>query len=393
LKGIFTAMDDFGFLSPALAAALLKENIIAPTDVQTAVIPQALQNRDLIVQSQTGTGKTLAYLLPLFERLNPAMRQTQALILAPTHELAIQIQRQIERLALNSGIRLLSVPIIGDVNILRQIDKLKEKPQIVVGSAGRILELIKKRKIPAHTVKTLIIDEADKMLDKNNYDTVRAVIDTTLRDRQIMLFSASIPNDTVAKAKALMKEPELIKLKNETSIPSSIEHMYFFSEERDKIEELVKLARILSPQKAMIFLNKALENDVAVEKLRYHGLKAGNIYGEINKFQRQATMEDFRAGRLQFLIASDIAARGLQIDGITCVFNISMPEDPLDYLHRSGRTGRNGLPGLAVSIITSRERDLIRLYENKFKIKIKGMKMFKGRIVDLQPSDTHKSRT
>jgi superfamily II DNA/RNA helicase len=383
-------MNDFGFLNSAIVLALQKEKITVPTDVQAQVIPLSLQNKDLIVQSQTGTGKTLAFLLPFFERLQPEKRETQAIILVPTHELAIQIQRQIERLSLNSGIKLLSAPIIGNVNIMRQIEKLKEKPQIIVGSSGRILELIKKRKISAHTVKTIIIDEADKMMDKSNYDAVKAVIDTTLRDRQLLLFSASISKETIATAKVLMKQPELIKIEGKTSIPTSIEHSFFIAEQRDKIEELVKLARILNPKKAMIFINKAFDNDVAVEKLKFHGFLAGNIYGEIDKFQRKTTLDDFKSGKLQFLIASDIAARGLQIDGITCVFNISMPEDPLDYLHRAGRTGRNGNQGKAVSIITAKELYLIKLYEKKFNINISGRKMFQGRIIDLKPFASNK---
>lgn len=378
-------MNDFGFLNPALAAALQKEEISVPTRVQSDAIPLILQNKDLIVQSQTGTGKTLAFLLPLFEKLQPQKRETQAIILVPTHELAIQIQRQIERLTLNSGIALLGMPVIGNVNILRQIEKLKDKPQIIVGSPGRILELIKKRKISAHTVKTIVIDEADKMIGKDNYEPVKAVIDTTLRDRQLLLFSASIPNGTIEKAKLIMKEPTIIKIENTVTIPLSIEHSFFISDERDKIEELVKLVRILKPDKAMIFINKALENDIAAEKLKYHHFLAGSIYGEIDKLQRKTSLEHFKSGKLPLLIASDVAARGLQIDGITSVFNISMPEDPLDYLHRAGRTGRNGNKGQAISIVTARELNLIQLYEKKLNIKFQGKKMFQGRIVDLKP--------
>jgi ATP-dependent RNA helicase DeaD len=376
-------MDDFAFLNKELLIGLQKENITVPTTVQETAIPLILENKDLIVQSQTGTGKTLAFLLPLFVKLQPLKRETQAIILVPTHELAIQIHRQVERLAVNSGVKLLSQPIIGNVNILRQIEKLKEKPQIIVGSSGRILELIKKKKISAHTVKTIIIDEADKMMDKSNFDATKAVIDTTLRDRQLLLFSASISNDTVTKAKLIMKTPEILKLDAKLTIPDSIEHSFYFSQERDKIEELAKLARILRPKKAMVFINKAFDNDVAVEKLRFHGFAAGNIYGEIDKLERKATLDNFRSGKLQFLIASDIAARGLQIDGITCVFNISIPEDPLDYLHRAGRTGRNGTKGMAISLITSAEQSLIALYENKFNIKFQGKKMFQSRIMDL----------
>jgi Superfamily II DNA and RNA helicases len=376
-------MREFEFINPALAAALQKEEITVPTEVQAAAIPLALQDKDLVVQSQTGTGKTLAFLLPLFEKLQPQRRETQAIILAPTHELAIQIQRQIERLALNSGINLLGMAVIGNVNIQRQIEKLKDKPQIVVGSPGRILELIKKRKISAHTVKTIVIDEADKMMGKDNYDTVKAVIDTTLRDRQLLLFSASIPNETVKKAELIMKAPELIKIGNSASIPLSIEHLFFIAEERDKIEVLIKLSRILKPEKAMIFINKAYENDVAAEKLSYHHFLAGNIYGDIDKLRRKAALDNFKTGRLQFLIASDIAARGLQIDGITTVFNVSMPEDPLDYLHRAGRTGRNGNKGQAVSIITGRELSLIKTYEKRFGIRFQGKRLYQGKIADL----------
>jgi superfamily II DNA/RNA helicase len=377
-------MNDFRFLNPAIVSALQKENITIPTEVQTTVIPLSLQNKDLIVQSQTGTGKTLAFLLPLFERLQPSKRETQAIILVPTHELAIQIQREIEQLALNSGISLLGMPVIGKVNINRQIEKLKAKPQIIVGSPGRILELIKKKKISAHTVKTIIVDEADKMMEKDNYDTVTAVIDTTLRDRQLLFFSASIPTKTIKKAELLMKQPELIRIEHKISIPDSIEHLFFIAEERDKIEVLGKLARIANPEKAMIFINKAYDNDAAVQKLRFHGFNAGNIYGEIDKLQRKAALDNFKSGKLQFLIASDIAARGLQIDGITCIFNISMPEDPLDYLHRAGRTGRNGNNGQSVSIVTPKELELIKLYEGRLNIKFHGKKMYQGKIMDLK---------
>jgi len=183
-------INKFESLSQVLVDALSKENIVAPTEVQTKVIPLILENKDLIVQSQTGSGKTLAYLLPLFERLKNATKEMSTLVLVPTHELAVQIQRQIERLAENSGLKISGVPIVGNVNILRQIERLKEKPQIIVGTAGRILELIKKKKISAHTIKTIVIDEADKLMDKNNLESIKSVIKTTLKDRQMLLFSA-----------------------------------------------------------------------------------------------------------------------------------------------------------------------------------------------------------
>ena len=369
-------------LDPSLVTALKKENITIPTEIQARVIPQVMKSLDLIVQSETGTGKTLAYLLPLFEKIDISSREMQAMILVPTHELAIQIQRQIERLSQNSGIKLNSTPIIGNVNIERQIEKLKEKPQIIVGSAGRILELIKKKKISAHTIKVIVLDEADRLMDENNFDNVKAVVKCTLRERQLMMFSATISKEVEAHGREMMKEPEIIKGEGHISIPTSIEHIYFSAEQRDKIEVLRKLVRILNPQKAIVFVNQTAEIDNVTSKLKYHGLKAESIHGTDRKLDRKKTMEEFITGKIQLLIASDIAARGLDIGGITHIFNFSMPEDPKYYLHRVGRTGRNGNTGVAISIITSREFPLIRMYEKALKINIAAKDMRMGNIID-----------
>ena len=182
-------------LIPALVTALHKEDILTPTEIQKLAIPAALKNQDIIGQSETGTGKTLAYLLPLFQKIDVSERQMQAIILAPTHELVIQIQRQIETLAVNSELKVTGTPIIGNVNIIRQIEKLRDKPHIIVGSPGRILELIGKRKITAHTIKTIVIDEADRLLDKHNLDAIKAIIKSTLREETTVAFlSHRTPN-------------------------------------------------------------------------------------------------------------------------------------------------------------------------------------------------------
>ena len=377
-------INKFENLSQVLVDALQKENIVTPTDVQAKVIPLILENKDLIVQSQTGSGKTLAYLLPLFERLKQATKEMNTLVLVPTHELAVQIQRQVELLAENSGLKISGVPIVGNVNILRQIEKLKEKPQIIVGTAGRILELIKKKKISAHTIKTIVIDEADKLMDKNNLESIKAVIKTRLKDRQMLLFSASISDETVNSAKALMKEAEVITIGNEISVPETIEHIYFIAEQRDKVEVLRKVAGILNPQRAMIFINQADEIELATDKLNYHKMPTENIHGANVKLDRKRTMEDFKTGKLQFLIASDIAARGLHIDGISCVFNVTMPQNAMEYLHRVGRTGRNGNKGLAVSIVTLREYSIIQAYEKALNINVVGKRMYEGKILDMK---------
>ncbi|NJD04667.1 MAG: DEAD/DEAH box helicase [Ruminiclostridium sp.] len=371
--------DSLG-LRATLIDALKKESITDPTDVQLKAIPQAMKNRDLIVQSETGTGKTLAFLLPLFEKLDFTKKEMQAIVLAPTHELAIQIIRQIERLSENSDLKANSAPIIGNVNIDRQIEKLKEKPHIIVGSPGRILELIKKKKISAHTVKTIVIDEADRLMDENNIESVKAVIKSTLKERQLMMFSASITNDTIAKASELMKEPDIIRSSQSATVPAQIEHCYFIAEERDKIEVLRKLIRIMDPPKAIAFVSQSKEIEIMAEKLKYHGIKAEGMHGANIKSDRKKTMEDFKAGRLQLLVSSDLAARGLHIEGITHIFNLNIPENAKDYLHRAGRTGRSGSAGTAVSIVTEKEIPLIRVYEKAFKIEIAARVMYRGEI-------------
>lgn len=370
-------------LDPKLITALEKENITVPTDVQQRVIPEALKNRDIIAQSGTGTGKTLAYLLPLYEKLNASLKEMQAIILSPTHELAVQIMRQIERLSKNSGIDISGAAMIGNVNIDRQIEKLKERPNIIVGTPGRILELIKKRKITAHTIKTIIIDEADRLMDESNVEVVKAVIKSTLKERQLMAFSATMPEKTKVSLGGQMKEPVIIQVEEKLSVPENITHLCFLAEQRDKIEVLRKLVRILEPQRAIVFVNnQGNEIEIFTSKLKYHGLNAEGIHGSSRKLDRKKTMEAFRAGKLQLLIASDIAARGLHIEGVTHIFNVNIPEDIKDYVHRAGRSGRNGNTGTVVSIATERELQFIKKCEKELGIHIAPKGMYKGTIVD-----------
>jgi len=370
-------------LIPSLVTALSKEGILVPTEIQKLAIPVALRNQDIIGQSETGTGKTLAYLLPVFQKIDVAQQQMQAIILAPTHELAIQIQRQIETLAANSELKVTGTPIIGNVNIIRQIEKLKEKPHIIVGSPGRILELIGKRKITAHTVKTIVIDEADRLLDKNNLEAIKSIIKSTLKERQLLLFSATVPPVTLTIAENMMKDPLFVKATAQTAIAPTISHMYFVAEQREKIEVLRKLLRIINPKRALIFVNKSEEIEETTSKLNYHGFKVEGIHSTSVKFDRKKAMEDFRAGKIQCLVASDVAARGLDIKGITHVFNLDMPEKPQDYLHRAGRTGRAGEEGTTVSIITQWEIPLVKECESLYKVSIVAKNMYMGKINDL----------
>lgn len=374
----------------SLAEALKKENILHPTEIQQKVIPEALKNKDLIAQSETGTGKTLAYLLPLFSKLDTSKSEMQAMILVPTHELAMQIQRQIERLAQNSNIKASSAPLIGNVNIQRQIDKLKEKPHILVGSPGRIMELIQKKKVTAHTIKTIILDEADKLLEDANLEHVKAVIKSTLKERQLLAFSATISARAEARAKELMKEPQVLRSEKKATVPTNIEHLSFLADQREKFEVLRKILRIIDPPKAIIFTGPMEEAGVITEKLKYHGFKADGIQGRNIKSDRKKAMDDFRTGKVRILVASDIAARGLHMEGITHVINLNMPEDPQEYLHRVGRTGRNGMAGVAVSIMTKRELQLARQHEKTLKIKLIPKVLERGAIEDVRKPAVNK---
>ncbi|MHB8127254.1 MAG: DEAD/DEAH box helicase [Desulfitobacteriaceae bacterium] len=374
-----TSFDQLDLIEP-LVVALKLEGIVEPTAIQEKAIPYALENRDILGQSATGTGKTLAYLLPIFQKVDSKKREVQAIILSPTHELAIQIQRQIEILAKNSELEIKAALIIGNVNITRQIEKLKEKPHILVGSSGRILELIQKKKINAQTIKTIVIDEADRLLDENNVVTVKAVIKTTLKERQLLLFSATLSEANIKQLSQTLKNPEFIQVTQNIMIAPNIMHMYLLAEQRDKFEVLRKLIRMLNPTRALIFINRSEEIKIVVEKLKYHGLEAEGLHGSSKKDERRTAMEEFRTGKVSLLVASDLAARGLDIKDVSHIFNLDFPEDPQLYLHRVGRTGRAGLSGIAISIVNLKEVSLLKKVENTFKIDITQQDMSMGKI-------------
>lgn len=376
-----TNFNQFG-LEESLVAALKQEGIVEPTAIQVQTIPYILENRDVVGQSETGTGKTLAYLLPIFQKIDILKRETQAMILTPTHELAIQIQREVETLARNSGLAVTSTAIIGNVNITRQIEKLKEKQHIIVGSSGRILELIHKKKISSQTIKTMVLDEADRLLDENNSESIKAVIKTTLRRTQLLLFSATVPAGTLQRAGDLLKNPQVVRVTEKVMIAPTISHMYFPAEQRDKIEVLRKLVRMVIPTRALIFINRSEEIEKMVEQLKFHGLEAEGIYGGASKINRRKAMDEFKSGKISLLVASDLAARGLDIKGISHIFNLDLPEDPQLYLHRVGRTGRAGESGIAISIVNIKELPYIKRLESMFQISIPQKEMLQGEIVN-----------
>jgi len=371
-------------ISEALIQGLKKENIHTPTPIQAGVIPLALANRDILGRSATGSGKTLAYLLPVFMKADPSRREAQALILAPTHELVMQIHRQIQSLAAASGIPLNSAVLMGGVNIRRQVEKLKEKPQILVGSPGRILELIKLRKINAQTLKTLVIDEGDRLLDAQNDEAVRAVIRSTQRDRQLMLFSATLGPHAEAAARELMKDPAVVLIEGLTS-GGTITHYFVRSEQREKIETLRSLLAAVKPKRALVFLNRSDLIRIAHAKLNHHHIPTGAIYGEAGKEDRKRALEDFTQGRTTVLIASELAARGLDIRNLTHIVNMDQPESAEHYLHRAGRTGRAGASGTVISIVTPFEEEQLKRIERSLGLTVQVRELHYGKLTAPRP--------
>ena len=371
-------------LSDALVAGLVKQDITVPTDIQTKMIPAIMTGKDVVGRSETGSGKTLAYLLPIFQKIDPNVRGTQAIILTPTHELAAQVHRQAELLAKNAGANVGCALIIGTARLQRQVERLREKPPIVVGSTGRILDLIKRKKIQAHLVKTIVLDEGDRLLEDGNFAAVQAVIKTTLRDRQLVLLSASVGGETQQRAKEIMKEDALFVegASQVGQVPDTISHYFILTAPREKFLMLRKVLAGEKPKKAMVFLNNPENIEVTVDKLNYHGIKAAGIYGQVGKLDRKTALDDFREGRVQVLVASDIGARGLDIPDVTHVINLDIPEDPTHYLHRAGRCGRQGQTGCAISIVTPYERRWIHKYEKVWGLRFAQKDMVYGKLTD-----------
>lgn len=367
-------------LDARLINGLNKAGITEPTEIQAQAIPLLLKNKNLIGQSQTGSGKTLAYLLPLFHKINTDKREMQAIILAPTYELVMQINKEIKKLADNSEMPVSSTAIIGEVNITRQIEELRKKPHIIVGSVGRVRELISKKKISAHTIKTIVIDEGDRLLDKDDVNRVKALIKTTMKDRQLMVFAAHIDGPALSVAQELMSQAaEVVKIKEQSLVNVSINHVYFAADsQRDKFELLRRLLNAYKPKKAIIFVNNSEDIQRVTEKLNYHHYNAQKILGRVSKEERQRALENFRSEDTHLLVASDLAARGLDIKGITHIFSLDLPKDAMEYMHRTGRTGRHGQVGTAVSIVLEREITIIRGFEKELAISINKMNVYQG---------------
>lgn len=361
---------------------LKAEQLSVPTNIQQQAIPALLAGQDVIAQSQTGTGKTLAYLLPVLQKIDTSTKDVQAVVLVPTRELGMQILREIEMLTAGSDLR--SQALIGGAALNRQIERLRLRPHIVVATPGRILELIKMRKLTMHFVKMIIVDEVDQVFDLGSVRDVETVFKGALRDRQIAFFSATIPEEILQLGKRWMNDPVIIKINPSQQTAEEIEHLYFVCEERDKTDYLRRLVRLYNPQAAIVFVTGTQHILGIKTKLSHHGINADILYGEAGKVERATVLNGFRQGAFQVLIATDVAARGLDIDEVSHVINFDLPIDADHYVHRVGRTGRAGQSGTAISIVTDKEERLVSKYAQALGIEISSKRMYKGKIVGVR---------
>lgn len=366
-------------LKPFLKEAWEKSGFGTPTSIQNTAVPIALKGSDLIAESPTGTGKTLAYLLPLLQIVDETNQGVQAVVLASSQELVMQVYQEFQKWSEGSGIR--GASFIGGANLKRQLEKLKKRPQVVFGTPGRMYELIKQKKLKMHEVKTLVLDEGDQLLVPEHIGTIRNIVKSTMASRQVMMFSATLKNETEQLAHEMTRDAEVIRINKEEEIPSGkVEHIFFSCEPRDKMKLLEKIAR-LEDIKVLAFINDITEISVVAAKLNFKELSVGLLHGELKKMERQAALKNFREGKLKMLIATDVAARGLDIQGVTHVVHIDMPKDINQYIHRSGRTGRMGADGTVISLVTDREERELKQYCRKINVPVSKRVFYKGQIV------------
>ena len=376
--------SDIETISQGVSDYLSDNKIVDMTEIQRQTYKHIMDNRDIIACSSTGTGKTLAYLIPIINRLKSNTHNIQAVVLVPTAELAIQVNNTLKDIFAHMDNTFSSVALIGDVNISRQIDSIKSnKPAIIIGTPNRIHQLISNKKIKVHEVKTLVLDEADKLFDKTFIQDVEAIRKSLMKFTQVLLFSASVDKKT--RTNTFCFKPIFIDINSNTGntsqIPSTIKHISVISDRRERIETLRKIIKAVKPEKAIIFVNSKYDLEESLQKLEYHHYNVASIAGNKDNSAKKAAIENFRSGKIQLLIATDIAARGLQIDNIDTVINVNLPEDNKEYIHRCGRCGRNGNAGTCISIITDNELNKIKSYQKAFHINIVTKKLYQGKLV------------
>ncbi|HLR14396.1 MAG TPA: DEAD/DEAH box helicase [Bacillota bacterium] len=339
------------------------------TPIQKETIPYAMEGKDVIGQAQTGTGKTAAFGIPMLEKFDRKIRKVRGLIIAPTRELAIQVAEELNRIGRNKGIRALA--IYGGQQMQRQIRALKDGPQMVVATPGRLMDHMRRKTIKTADVEVVVLDEADEMLNMGFIDDIRDILKGVPSERQTLLFSATMPKEIREIASTMMKNTEEVKVKAKEMTVENIEQYFMEVPERYKFDTLTNHLDIHAPELAIVFSRTKRRVDEISEGLQARGFKAEGIHGDLTQGKRESVLNKFKHGRIEVLVATDVAARGLDISGVTHVYNFDIPQDPESYVHRIGRTGRAGKTGEAISFITPREIGHLQVIQKVTKGQIK----------------------
>lgn len=356
-------------INSEMEKALKKNGIIDPTPIQSQAIPTLLDGRDVIAQAQTGTGKTLAFLLPILEKIDPNKKAIQALIVTPTRELAIQITAEAKKLSNVKGINTLSV--YGGQDVENQIRKLKNGVHLVIGTPGRIIDHLRRGTISFGKLDMLVLDEADQMLHMGFLVDIESIVRQTPKRRQTMLFSATIRDDIKRLAGDYMKDPKSIAVVSNTITLDAVEQIVVETTDRGKQDALFESLDKYNPFLAIIFCRTKRRVKVLNEALQTKGYNSDEIHGDLSQAKRERVMKNFRDIKLQYLVATDVAARGIDVEGVTHIFNYDIPEDAESYIHRIGRTARAGKSGVAVTFVTPKNAEELVVIEKKIKMSIK----------------------
>lgn len=366
---------------------LKKDGILTPTPVQTKAIPIIMSDRDLVAQSQTGTGKTLAFLLPVIEKIKINSSYVQALVITPTRELTLQVAQEAKKRADSLGIRVASV--YGGQQLDRQIGKLHNPPHIIVGTPGRLLDLVRRKILSLAGVSMLVLDEADQMLHLGFLDDVETIMHLTAHKHQTMLFSATIPPKIRALAAQYLNKPANISIQSSNVTLDEIRQIVIELNEEEKLNKLCELIDQYQPYLAIVFCHTKQRAMDLSSALSQRGYLVDELHGELSQAKRQQVMRKFSSAKLQILVATDIAARGLDIEGVTHIFNYDIPHDVEWYIHRIGRTGRAGETGMAITFVIPEERAYLRLIERGIQASLEKYKA-NGQKVITKPSPARK---
>ena len=359
-------------LSADLLAEIEKAGFVEASPIQEQTIPLALEGKDVIGQAQTGTGKTAAFGLPTLEKIRTEEATIQALVIAPTRELAVQSQEELFRFGRSKGVKVRSV--YGGSSIEKQIKALKSGAHIVVGTPGRLLDLIKRKALKLQDIETLILDEADEMLNMGFLEDIEAIISRVPENRQTLLFSATMPDAIKRIGVQFMKDPEHVKIAAKELTTELVDQYYIRVKEQEKFDTMTRLMDVEQPELAIVFGRTKRRVDELTRGLKIRGFRAEGIHGDLDQNKRLRVLRDFKNGNLDVLVATDVAARGLDISGVTHVYNYDIPQDPESYVHRIGRTGRAGKSGQSITFVAPNEMGYLQIIENLTKKRMKGLK-------------------